>query len=410
MIKDIFIMFICIIVTMFPLLIYNMYLAEKTNMTNQENNLFFDISIFFSQFLLIETIFIFETKEYLIISIIPCIMALLKKRYIQTFLILSILLLSFTKSILYPLPFIIIFYLIFIIDFIVYLKTNISKRKYINIFYITEGILFLINYLISIINNPILSKDYILNIIYFFISIEFGCRILLKIEQTSKLQSVLKEVKKAKEFKNSMFKITHEIKNPIAVVNGYLSIFDTSNKEKSDRYIKIIKSEIKRVLNLLADILEIAKININKNIINTKDLFYETKEILIPLFEEKKINYRFNIEENISINIDYDRIKQVLLNIIKNAIEASFTKGTIIIDGYTSNKKYIICITDYGKGMSKETKEMLNTNTPFYTTKENGTGLGVCLSKEIIEAHGGKISFNSIQNKKTTFKIIIPIK
>ena len=106
------------------------------------------------------------------------------------------------------------------------------------------------------------------------------------------------------------------------------------------------------------------------------------------------------------INADYNRIKQVLINIIKNSIEASKENSNIDITCYT-NKNLNIIIKDYGIGMDDEILNKLFI--PFNTTKEKGTGLGVCLSKEIIEAHKGKITYNSILNKGTIVKIVLPI-
>ena len=108
------------------------------------------------------------------------------------------------------------------------------------------------------------------------------------------------------------------------------------------------------------------------------------------------------------INADYNRLKQVILNIIKNAVEACPCKnGHVTTTIFKESNTLFIYVKDNGCGMDKET--MTRIKEPFYTTKEKGTGLGVSLSREIIESHGGNLSYSSKVQKGTTCKITIPI-
>ena len=114
--------------------------------------------------------------------------------------------------------------------------------------------------------------------------------------------------------------------------------------------------------------------------------------------------------DEIYIEGDYDRLKQVLINLIKNSIE-SIKKDDIGLIKLKINytfKKVCIILEDNGIGMNKETLKRIGE--PFYTTKKNGTGLGVKLSKEIVELHNGKIIYESKLGKGTMVKIFLPIK
>ena len=229
-----------------------------------------------------------------------------------------------------------------------------------------------------------------------------------KVSKVVELYSSLEEITKEKKLYESLFKITHEIKNPLAVIKGYLSMFDVNNKEKSTKYIKIIKSEVNRSLNLLSDFMEFTKIKINTSNVIFNDLMDDIKEVLIPFFNAKNVKYNFNIEANIEINIDYNRIKQVLINVIKNAVEACPNNMGLVSTTIFKDKDYLyIFVKDNGSGMDKDTLD--NILVPFFTTKENGTGLGVSLSKEIILSHKGEISYDSILGKGTTCKITLPL-
>lgn len=101
-------------------------------------------------------------------------------------------------------------------------------------------------------------------------------------------------------------------------------------------------------------------------------------------------------------------MKQVMINLIKNAIEASNINGEVKIISFIDNNKLNIIIKDCGVGMSKETMD--NLLNPFFTTKSFGTGLGVCLSNEIINAHGGSLDYYSHMNEGTSFFITLPLK
>lgn len=116
------------------------------------------------------------------------------------------------------------------------------------------------------------------------------------------------------------------------------------------------------------------------------------------------------IDQEIYIEGDYDRLKQVFLNFAKNAIEAipNTGKGIIKLEVQVNKSELLVIIEDNGVGM---TKQILNRiGEAFYTTKKNGTGLGIKFSKEIIDAHNGKVEYKSIPNKGTTITVKLPIK
>ena len=101
-------------------------------------------------------------------------------------------------------------------------------------------------------------------------------------------------------------------------------MFNAKDVEKSERYVGIIKTEIDRTLNLLMDFMEFSKIKIEKKEINFNTLIDDIKDVLIPFFIAKNVNFYFEVEdeENLNISVDYLRMKQVILNVNKNAVEA----------------------------------------------------------------------------------------
>lgn len=255
------------------------------------------------------------------------------------------------------------------------------------------------------------TNDIIVNSIVFIITNLICLFSLKKIKEIVKLEMTMKELKKEEQIRTSLFKITHEIKNPIAVCKGYLDMFDINNKDHARKYIPIIRSEINRTLILLQDFLDCNHLKVNKDILDINMLLNDVEEECRPLVNSKKINFISNIDydEELYLDGDYERLKQVLVNIIKNSIEAIKVKDDsyIEINSDIINNKIHIVIEDNGEGIKKE--DLKKIQEPFYTTKKDGTGLGVTLSYEIIKAHNGSITYTSIYHKWTKVEIVLPL-
>ena len=179
----------------------------------------------------------------------------------------------------------------------------------------------------------------------------------------------------------------------------------SANRVEINNINNIIKNEIDRILVLLQDFLLVNKTNMNCDIMDINMLIDEVTEKVMSLMDSNKI--KFNIEtsdDELFINGDYNRLCQVLINILKNSIEADAKNITLSL--IEEDNKLLIDINDDGIGISKEIME--NIYEPFYTTKRCGTGLGVSLSKEIINAHNGTIEYKSIEGSGTEVKIMLP--
>ena len=394
------------ILVTFPLLIYDYFVIYSQNMKRKKRSIVLKLILYSSLYLAI-----FYTKNipfnYRFVSIIiPLILTYLYKEKF-TSIVKNIIIINYTINYLnYNMISTFMLFFLLYLNFNKYIKSNKNDNIFVNNTIILVAMFQIAN---TIMNY---SKMFLIDNIHSFIIFTIIIKILNYFLSESKnvinLHMNLKEFEKDKNMKINLFKITHEIKNPLAVIKGYLSMFDVNNKEKSIKYIKIIKSEVNRSLNLLSDFMEFTKIKINTNNVIFNDLMDDIKEVLIPFFNAKNVKYNFNIEANIEINIDYNRIKQVLINVIKNAVEACPNNMGLVSTTIFKDKDYLyIFVKDNGSGMDKDTLD--NILVPFFTTKENGTGLGVSLSKEIILSHKGEISYDSILGKGTTCKITLPL-
>lgn len=394
------------IVVVFPILVYTFFIVYEENMKLEKSNIMLKISLFVSMYLAL------YFKKYVGLNyqisclILPIILSYLYNEGKVALILSTLLCLHSCFSLNYNIYTSIIFFLLLYLSYKKYSKSNMSSKFLINSSIVLMLIYFVANLIISY--NDIVMLDEIISLIMYSLiiyAINYGIN---ESKNIISLHMNLKEFEKEKNIKLNLFKITHEIKNPLTVVNGYLSMFDVTDIEKSKRYISILKNEVNRTLNLLSDFMEFTKIKIVKKECNFNDLISDVKEVLIPFFIKKNVSYSFCVQNNIIVNMDYNRIKQVIINVIKNAVEACReSNGMVTTTAFTEEDYLIIVVKDNGIGMDKFVLD--NILVPFYTTKDNGTGLGVSLSKEILEAHGGTINYDSVKEKYTTCKITIPL-
>jgi iron only hydrogenase large subunit-like protein len=211
--------------------------------------------------------------------------------------------------------------------------------------------------------------------------------------------------------------VAHEINNPLGTILLYASMLKKDlekiyNNDQRTEDLELIVEEANRCKNIVANLLNFAR----QGKLNLKeiDLTETLREVLKPFTVNpvyKLIDFKFDvIENNYMITGDEDQLKQVFINIVKNACdsmtECSQKELKIILSLDQANFK--IEIADTGKGIAKENQSKVFT--PFFTTKSigKGTGLGLAISYGIIKMHKGNITFTSEVGKGTTFKVVLP--
>lgn len=202
--------------------------------------------------------------------------------------------------------------------------------------------------------------------------------------------------------------IAHEIRNPLTVVKGFLQMMHKQEKGDNYYYLSLVLTELGRAEAIINDYLNFAKPQFEK---------LESAELAKIITEVSLLLEAFASKENIQVNVELDwdvfvktdrnQLKQALVNIIKNAIEASYEGGEVLIRQKRIEDESYITITDHGKGMDSE--QIARLGTLFYTTKDKGTGLGTSVSIKIIEAMGGIISYKSEVGVGTEVTIVLPV-
>lgn len=200
--------------------------------------------------------------------------------------------------------------------------------------------------------------------------------------------------------------IAHEIKNPL---NGMkLIVSFLSQKYGESEEYKILLKEIERLNKILNDVLDWHReVKLEKNSFEIYDFINQIENLIFPILEEKNISFILERpEENFYLNADFEKLKQVFLNLTQNSIKAlEGRKGEIKIKIFKEDNKCHFYFEDNGKGIGEE--ELLKIFEPF-SSFTGSTGLGLFVVKKIIDAHNGKIEVSSIKNTKTRFDIWIP--
>ncbi|MBM7645648.1 two-component system sporulation sensor kinase A [Scopulibacillus daqui] len=201
--------------------------------------------------------------------------------------------------------------------------------------------------------------------------------------------------------------IAHEIRNPLTAIKGFTQLLESSTE---NRYIRVILQELDNIENIVSDLLVLAKPQVTQT--EKTDIIYLLNRTITLLNAQaimKNIEIVTDYEvEFLEIECEPDQLKQVFINIIKNALEAMENKGKKIYikQRFIREDRILIRIIDEGVGIPQERLEKIGE--PFYSTKEKGTGLGLMICQKIIQSHRGTMKIKSVLQKGTTVDITLP--
>ncbi|WP_408581364.1 PAS domain-containing protein [Bacillus licheniformis] len=202
--------------------------------------------------------------------------------------------------------------------------------------------------------------------------------------------------------------IAHEIRNPLTAIKGFLQLMKPT-MEENEHYFNIIFSELSRIELILSELLMLAKPQ--QNALKEKlDLIRLIREVTALLETQANLNgiliNTILTDDKIYIKGDQNQLKQVFINLIKNAVESMPNGGTVHLTVRETDDSVVVEVEDEGEGIPEHVLKRIGE--PFLTTKEKGTGLGLMVTFNIIENHNGTIEVDSKAEKGTTFKILFP--
>ncbi|MEW5949285.1 MAG: ATP-binding protein [Thermodesulfobacteriota bacterium] len=198
--------------------------------------------------------------------------------------------------------------------------------------------------------------------------------------------------------------IAHEIKNPLMLIGGFSKqVFESLEPENPNRKkLQIVVDEIRRLESLLVDVSDFARMaQPQKSVQNINEVVSDVYNLMYEGLQKQGIEFTKSLRPDIpASSFDPRQIKQILINLAKNAVEAMPHGGKLDIATDLEGQMIKIAVTDTGKGIPGENlRDIFN---PFFTTKPKGTGLGLAISRKIIEDHGGSIEIKSKVGEGTT--------
>lgn len=252
--------------------------------------------------------------------------------------------------------------------------------------------------------------------------------LFFKLKDLSKLKKLRDELNNLKSSKHSNTDdflpiLVHELRSPLSVIKGAADLLIKSTDELSVAQIQTLLTQIKNssttLLTMVGSILDISKMEngkfeINKTFSDINAVLNEECSYFDPLTKIKKLSIQCTVDKDIpNFSFDTERIKQVLSNLISNAIKFSPEGGVITIISKKTGSDCVVNVSDLGVGIPENERELLFQKF-FQASNQNGvqkgTGLGLFISKGIVEAHGGKIWFENNSPQGSKFCFSIPIK
>ncbi|PAB59605.1 transporter substrate-binding domain-containing protein [Anaeromicrobium sediminis] len=233
---------------------------------------------------------------------------------------------------------------------------------------------------------------------------------LVDITKEKKIQEKLIQKDKMHVLGEFMAMVAHEIRNPLASIKTFIDLIPEKleNKKFRERLLYYVPLELDRMNGLVTDLLDYVSLKkMDKMEVDIGKLILEVLVLFENKIEKNSISVISKIEENVTIYADRKQIKQVIINLILNSIQAMNKKeGKIEVLCYSTPLCCIVKIIDNGVGIKKE--KLSRVIEPFFTDKEKGTGLGLAICYEIIKEHGGQFEIISEVGKGTEVALTFP--
>lgn len=232
----------------------------------------------------------------------------------------------------------------------------------------------------------------------------------VRLKHKVKKEAAQNEIQKLELVGNLAASTAHEIRNPLTGIKGLVKLLSEEYSDnKAQFYFGVIQEEITRINAIVGELLMLGKpSSYTLKTYDANDIVLEIEPLIQS--EANYMNVQLSVHpsaDNLPISCVRDHIKQVILNLAKNALQAMSNGGNLTISLDRNADFCIITVEDNGEGMPKEVLDQVFN--PFFTMKENGSGLGLSVCKRIIDTCGGTISIQSAPRKGTTVEVRLPL-
>ncbi len=230
-------------------------------------------------------------------------------------------------------------------------------------------------------------------------------------DQEKAVQKRLHEAERLATMGKAFSGLAHDLKTPLIAIGGLSRLVQKNLEENNPSHNKLdlVIKETQRLEEMVKEILDFSKpLELHRSQEDIRKVINQCADLISDLARQRKVNIENQCPKNLPlVSFDASRIKQALINLLINAIDASPVGETVKVYSYLKQKRLIIEVTDNGSGIAINKKNEIFV--PFFTTKKDGTGLGLPIAKKIVEAHHGYLEVLGNREKGVTFKMMIPI-
>ncbi len=205
--------------------------------------------------------------------------------------------------------------------------------------------------------------------------------------------------------------VAHELRTPIGAMRGELEAMIDGYIPAEKENLQSLYAEIGRLRKLLDGIEELSRaeassLSLERQLFELAPFLGNIIDRLAATSEEKRVSLEVSCDEGLSVRADPDRLSQIVINLVSNAIKACGSGGRVVVAADRQGNNVRISVTDNGSGIKEEDLPFIFER--FYKVSGNGLGLGLTIVKELVEAHGGKVSVSSEYGKGSHFIVLIP--
>ncbi len=244
----------------------------------------------------------------------------------------------------------------------------------------------------------------------YLVARELAARIALVVERAEAI-SALEDARRLAALGQFAAAIAHDIRTPLTSISLNVQILRRKAELAANpdirEHLDIALEELARLDRSVAEILDFAKpVRLTSESVDVGQLIETTASTLSPLLGEKQIALRTEAPKSLVVQGDAQRLRQLLVNLVGNAAEASQPGAHVTLRSSAENGSVVIEVEDHGRGIGAD--DLLRIFEPFFTTRPDGTGLGLAICHKVVRAHGGDIRVRSAIGEGSTFTIVLP--
>lgn len=238
--------------------------------------------------------------------------------------------------------------------------------------------------------------------------------VIRDITERRELEREIRFMERLADIGKAVAHVVHEIRKPLMLMGGFaLQVKDSralEGSEKERHKLHIVVEEVRRLEKLLNGVRLLTRppTSSEKLRISVNELVRDTIDLLDPMLQNQRVRVEVSLDPApLLVLADADQLKQVLLNLLQNAVDAMGGVGTVRVESRLEAERARVTVTDEGPGIPPEARDKVFD--PFFTTKSEGSGLGLAISRGIIRDHGGDLVLAPGEKKGTTFVIDLPL-